>query len=85
MSDAEALLRAILDAPEDDAPRLVYADWLDEHGDDARAAFIRAQVELARLAPDDPNRTRIVQTERTLLNANRAAWTDWLPDWVYRF
>jgi uncharacterized protein (TIGR02996 family) len=25
------LLRAILDAPEDDAPRLVYADWLDEH------------------------------------------------------
>jgi uncharacterized protein (TIGR02996 family) len=30
-SDGDNLLRAILDAPEDDAPRLVYADWLDEH------------------------------------------------------
>ena len=25
-------LRAIADAPDDDTPRLVYADWLDEHG-----------------------------------------------------
>lgn len=25
-------LRAILDAPDDDAPRLAFADWLDEHG-----------------------------------------------------
>jgi uncharacterized protein (TIGR02996 family) len=82
MSESEALLRAILDAPDDDAPRLVYADWLDEHGDAARAAFIRAQVELARLTPEDPTRTRIVQSERTLLNANRAEWIRWLPDWA---
>lgn len=44
-----ALLRAIGAAPDDDTPRLVAADWLDEHGDADRAAFIRAQVELARL------------------------------------
>ena len=31
MSDREALLRAILATPDDDAPRLVYADWLEEH------------------------------------------------------
>jgi uncharacterized protein (TIGR02996 family) len=30
-------LRYILANPEDDAPRLVYADWLEEHGDGARA------------------------------------------------
>src|SRR5690348_3164124 len=32
MSQDEAWLRAIADAPDDDAPRLAYADWLEEHG-----------------------------------------------------
>jgi uncharacterized protein (TIGR02996 family) len=50
----EALLRAICAEPDDDTPRLVAADWLEEHGleehgDADRAAFIRIQVELARL------------------------------------
>jgi uncharacterized protein (TIGR02996 family) len=31
MSDREALLAAVLDRPGDDTPRLVYADWLDDH------------------------------------------------------
>jgi uncharacterized protein (TIGR02996 family) len=44
-----ALLRAICAAPDDDTPRLVAADWLEEHGDPDRAAFIRIQCELARL------------------------------------
>src|SRR5687767_2099915 len=48
MSDAHALLAAIRAAPDDDAPRLVYADWLDENGQPARAEFIRVQCELAR-------------------------------------
>ncbi len=43
-TDGELLLRAILDNPAEDTPRLVYADWLDENGQGARAAFIRAQV-----------------------------------------
>jgi uncharacterized protein (TIGR02996 family) len=41
------ILRSVLLAPEDDAPRLVYADWLEEYGDEhdaVRAEFIRAQV-----------------------------------------
>ncbi len=36
MTDNDALLRAILDSPDDDAPRLVYADWLEENGDATR-------------------------------------------------
>src|SRR5215203_267031 len=48
MSDAAALLATIRAAPADDAPRLVYADWLDEHGHPDRAEFIRVQCELAR-------------------------------------
>jgi uncharacterized protein (TIGR02996 family) len=40
-------LRAIIAAPDDDLPRLVFADWLDERGHHARAEFIRVQCELA--------------------------------------
>lgn len=48
MSDRDALLRAIGEHPEEDTPRLMYADWLEENGDPDRAGFVRAQVELAR-------------------------------------
>jgi uncharacterized protein (TIGR02996 family) len=48
MTDHAALLAAVCDRPDDDTPRLVYADLLDDDGDAARAAFIRTQVELAR-------------------------------------
>jgi len=67
MTDGERLLAAVIDAPDDDLPRLVYADWLEEHGDAAgrvRAAFIRLQVELARLASDDPRRPALEERER---------------------
>lgn len=42
----QLLLQAILDNRADDQLRLVYADWLEEHGEEARAEFIRVQVEL---------------------------------------
>ncbi len=41
-----ALLDAIMKAPGDDLPRLVYADYLDEHGENERAEFIRVQLEI---------------------------------------
>jgi uncharacterized protein (TIGR02996 family) len=56
MSDRDALLAAICAEPEDDTPRLAYADWLDENAasdaDSARAEFIRVQCEEARLEGD---------------------------------
>ena len=33
MTDREALYAAILDRPDDTHARLVYADYLDDHGD----------------------------------------------------
>jgi uncharacterized protein (TIGR02996 family) len=45
--DGAALLRAICDNPDEDTPRLVYADWLDERGgesNEARAELIRLQI-----------------------------------------
>ena len=52
VTDGAALIRSVLTAPADDAPRLVYADWLDEQGRAEDAEFIRVQVELARLGFD---------------------------------
>jgi uncharacterized protein (TIGR02996 family) len=54
MTDREALVRAIIESPDDDAPRLVYADWLDEHGQPERAEFIRLQCEQSNLILDPP-------------------------------
>lgn len=39
-----ALLASVLAAPRDDAPRLVLADWVEEHDDAPFAAFIRWSV-----------------------------------------
>ena len=48
MGDDPSLLQAVLAAPRDHAPRLVYADWLDEHGD-PRGTYLRLGVQLAGL------------------------------------
>lgn len=49
LEEHEAFLRAIFDAPDDDTPRLVYADFLDDVGDPDRAELIRATCEHQRL------------------------------------
>lgn len=41
MTDRDAFIRTICESPDDDAPRLVFADWLEEHGDQEWARFIR--------------------------------------------
>jgi uncharacterized protein (TIGR02996 family) len=70
----ECFLRAIQATPADDAPRLVYADWLDEHGQTDRAAFIRLQVEAARLPQLDARRTALEAEARPLLVRHHDEW-----------
>lgn len=43
-----AFLASIIAAPDDDAPRLACADWMEENGDVARAELIRVQVEQSK-------------------------------------
>lgn len=43
-----ALLHAIRVNPDDDLPRLVAADWLEDHGDGQRAEQIRRQIASGR-------------------------------------
>ena len=44
MPERQDFLAAIRAAPDEDAPRLIYADWLEENGEADRADFIRFQV-----------------------------------------
>jgi uncharacterized protein (TIGR02996 family) len=79
--DDPAFIRAIAASPDDDAPRLIYADYLDETGDPAKAAraeFIRVQIEKARLVPDSPRWTELWHRDTTLLEWARQ-WRAELP------
>lgn len=77
----EPFLATILDDPESDGPRMVYADWLEEHGD-PRGEFIRIQLELARIPPEDPQRDRLTGREQVLLSAHREQWQTEIPEWA---
>ena len=72
MSDEPALLAATLAHPDEDTPRLIYADWLDENGQPDRAEFIRTQC-----APDadEAAENRAFDLEER----NRAKWLTGLP------
>jgi uncharacterized protein (TIGR02996 family) len=74
IDDERALLAAVAASPADDAPRLVYADWLDEYGRPVRAEFVRIQIEIARLA-DAPQvvrnaRVGLWKREREILDGH---------------
>jgi uncharacterized protein (TIGR02996 family) len=52
-----AFLADIVANPEDTAPRLIFADWIEENGGQSkRAEFIRLQVRLAAFLPDEASR-----------------------------
>src|SRR5687768_678746 len=80
MSVAAAFLSDIIADPDDDTPRLIYADWLDDHDDPDRGEFIRVQCRLARHSPTTDS--RLLQREQDLLREHRARWLHHLPDWV---
>src|SRR5690348_11884139 len=55
---SEGFFHALQQDPEDDALRLVFADFLEERGGEqatAHAELIRTQVRLGALAPDAPD------------------------------
>jgi len=49
MNDEAGFLAAIIANPDENTPRLVYADWLDEHDQPEWAEFIRVQIEMRQL------------------------------------
>jgi uncharacterized protein (TIGR02996 family) len=71
----EPFLRAICARPDDDTPRLAYADWLDENGDSDRAEFIRCQIAAAA----EPHDTRPQKRAKRLFRQHRGNWLAELP------
>lgn len=75
--------RDIKEHPDDDTPRLIFADWLEEHGDEASAArgvFLRSRVLRHHLAPDDPNYGLLKRREGKLFTTHRWDWLGPLAD-----
>ena len=68
-----AFLQTICANPEDDAPRLVYADWLDERGNPL-GEFIRVQVELARIKESRPRYGMLRARQLELMLAHVPLW-----------
>lgn len=76
---AEAFLESIRANPDDDTPRLVYADWLDENGDAPRAEFIRVQCAKARLPRWHRDYSLLAWRERVLRVRHEHQWLAELP------
>src|SRR5690349_17646550 len=76
---AEAFLEDIAAHPDDDAPRLIFADWLDDHGDADRAEFVRLQCWSQQLPPGDSRRLAMQKRQEALLSAHEASWRAALP------
>jgi uncharacterized protein (TIGR02996 family) len=95
MTPQKAFLQAIVENPDDDTPRLVYADWLEEHGQAERAEFIRVQCQMFHLpgSPSlmsrsptlgdvcltDPRVHFLLRREGELIYAFRRKWVEELP------
>src|SRR5579884_4558649 len=89
MTTGQAFLQAIIEEPDDDTSRLVYADWLDETGDDpARADFIRLQIQLTRQGEKAPRHRDLATREWQLFHHNRERWlgplADFADPWAFR-
>lgn len=69
MNPEAAFLRAIAENPDEDLPRLLYADWLEEQGDaeqQAQSEFIRLQCALEVLSPADERAPSMRRREQEL-------------------
>src|SRR5688572_7884063 len=82
MSPEDSFIRAVCEAPDDDLPRLAFADWLDENGDPARAEFIRSSIRLHHIATsglerywEDAEYRQLAERLDHLASENWLRWT----------
>jgi uncharacterized protein (TIGR02996 family) len=84
----DGFIQSIIEDPEDDTPRLVYADWLEEYGCPERAEFIRVQIALDRLPTGDPSWASLRTREAELLDCHQREWVgplrSLLTRWMFR-
>jgi uncharacterized protein (TIGR02996 family) len=84
----EAFIQDVRDNPDDDTPRLIYADWLADGGDADRAEFIRVQCDLERLPAASERaaalRRRAVELQAEHESAWLGEWSERLVRWTFR-
>lgn len=94
MTEHLDFMNAIIAEPDEDSPRLIYADWLEEQGQAERSEFVRVQCELAkpcekelscgRLRSDSSYlceyHSALHQREGELLEKNAL---DWFAQWEF--
>jgi uncharacterized protein (TIGR02996 family) len=79
MRNARPFIAAIRDSPDDDSSRLVFADWLEDHGEPERAELIRVQCELARSPTFAPRYPELHLRQLELVAEHEL---DWLGEWA---
>lgn len=82
-SELLALLATARRNPLSETPRLIVADWLEEHGDESdrnRATFIRLQCELSQSEHIGRRRRRLTEAEQCLLQKWENAWLGGLAE-----
>jgi uncharacterized protein (TIGR02996 family) len=75
MNTEEQFLELIRADRENPAPRLIFADWLDDRGD-PRGEFIRVQCELERQGLSALEQRWLRERERELLNEHEHEWLE---------
>lgn len=74
MTTEDALIAAVIAAPDDDLPRLVYADWLEENGRLEYADFIRCQCRINRMINWDIEGGHECGTRMNMLTESITSW-----------
>lgn len=83
MTERDALLRAILQQPEEDTVRLAFADYCDEDGESDYAEFIRGQVAWSKAHNTRTGRAaakRVREAFRGVVMLRKWAWLNDLMD-----
>jgi uncharacterized protein (TIGR02996 family) len=76
-----ALLQEAREKPDEDGPRLVLADWLEDHGEPIRAEFIRLQCRLGGSAVAKDERESMEIRCEQLLDQHGGGWLGPLWQW----
>lgn len=61
--DEQGFLNKLIDDPNEETTRLVYADWLDEHGESKKAEYLRALVQVRQASKIIEHVERHLNTE----------------------
>jgi uncharacterized protein (TIGR02996 family) len=88
MGTFDSLLQLVIEAPDDNGPRLACADWLEQHGEGTRADFIRVQCFLDQMSSEDSERPGLVREEQQMLQEHGWEWAEdfgtQISEWTYR-